>query len=269
MDDNIAEDAFNAGFDNDVEQAPLNEPVVQEVIEEKPAPEFAQITVQEYQDLVAKAAAIDEIRAEYGKKFDSTFGKLGNLQQLIEQVRSSAQQGNQVSVTEEDFEELIKEGYPDLAQMNAAAFNRILSKAKLTGTAPVVEAGINQDKVSEIFQNQFSSESAKLREQIREEMAQEAITEMHEDFADVVNSAEFKQWTEANKINETKDRKGVLFAESIDPKFVGKVISDFKASQKQAATRQSRIAGAVQPKGVGGHAGSSQNEDPFLDGFNG
>lgn len=282
MDDNAVDDDFSAGFNDEIQgltETPgsTNGNQDNQVAEEaaKPTdkvaePEYARITAQELNELKAKAAAIDEIRAEYGKKFDSAFGTIGNLKQLIERVQSSTQSGQQINVTEEDFEELVKEGYPDLAQMNAAALNRILAKAKLTGSA---EPGINPEKVGEIFQERFGSESAKLRqslsEQIRAELAQEAIEEMHPDFTSVVNSQEFKDWTAANKVNEQKDRKGVLFAESMDARFVGKVINDFKASQKQTATRQSRIAAAVQPRGVGGHAGSSTENDEFLNGFNG
>lgn len=282
MDDNAVDDDFSAGFNDEIQgltETPdsANGNQDNQAAEEaaKPTdkvdePEYARITAQELNELKAKAAAIDEIRAEYGKKFDSAFGTIGNLKQLIERVQSSTQSGQQINVTEEDFEELVKEGYPDLAQMNAAALNRILAKAKLTGSA---EPGINPEKVGEIFQERFGSESAKLRqslsEQIRAELAQEAIEEMHPDFTSVVNSQEFKDWTAANKVNEQKDRKGVLFAESMDARFVGKVISDFKASQKQTATRQSRIAAAVQPRGVGGHAGGSTENDEFLNGFNG
>lgn len=228
-----------------------------------PAPRMAQITEDQYQDLVKRAGEIDSVKAESKKQFDTAFGKLGGMQQLIDRLQATTQPGQRVQVTAADFEELMAEGYPDLADMQAAGLNRIL--AKMQGTGQPTE--INPDRVGEIFDQRIGPQRDAIKQELREEFAHNTLTHLHDDWNAVVPSAEFQKWVAANKIGEKKDRAGTAFEYSIDPHFIAKHISDFKAQRKAATVQQSRIAAAVTPRGSGGHAPARDDDDEFNAGF--
>ena len=289
--DNAADDAFNAGFNDaptELTATPEKQAGATANAQEEgkqadqtlpqdasaastPAPvEYAQLTKQDYESLLAKAAKVDELDAKHAQAVNSLNGKYGSMKQMIDRLQASAEPGQKVQATIEDFKELVDEGYPDLAEMQMAGLNRILSKLNLRGASdqPAAAPAFDEAKAKEIFGAEFKTGSEALREQLRYELAKDALTDEHEDWETVIKTPEFAKWNKDNAIDAKKDRKGVPFADSQDPRFVAKVISDFKATQKQTATRQSRLADAVAPKGAGGH-GTGQNEvDPFEAGFN-
>lgn len=278
--EDAVDDDFNAGFNEptptltptpDVVDSPIEEAVAK--VEEPapaPEPEYAKITKTDYDDLLRRAASIDEVKTEHKKLLDSAFGRLGSQQQLLERLQSSTQAGKPVEVTPADFEELVNEGFTELANMQAAGLNRILGKMQLRGTAPV--ESLDPAKIGEIFDQRFTPQreqlTKELRESIRADLAKEALEEAHEGWMELVNTKEFNEWADANKIREKKDRSGVLFEESINANFVGKVIADFKAQQKKSSARQNVLEASVAPRGSGGIAPSSTEDDEFLKGFN-
>lgn len=273
MDQDAVDDDFNAGF-TDEAPLPTTTPAAQDIAGTPAAeaaaapavaaPKLAQITEDQYQDLLKRATAIDEVKAESKKQFDTAFGKLGGMQQLINQLQSSTQSGQQIQVTADDFEELKAEGYPDLADMQAAGLNRILAKMKLTGTG---QPGFGVDQAGEVFDARMTPQREAIKQEIREEFANAALTDLHEDWDAVVKSPEFSAWTAANKITEKKDRRGIAFADSLDAHFIGKIISDFKGQRKAAETQQTRLEAAVAPRGSGGHATGPTDDDEFDKGF--
>lgn len=289
--DNAADDAFNAGFNEaptELTATPEKQagassnaqeegkqadqiPLVEASGRLTPAAvEYAQLTKQDYESLLAKAAKVDELDAKHAQAVNSLNGKYGSMKQMIDRLQASAEPGQKVQATIEDFKELVDEGYPDLAEMQMAGLNRILSKLNLRGPSDQSAAApaFDEAKAKEIFGAEFKTGSEALREQLRYELAKDALTDEHEDWETVIKTPEFAKWNKDNGIDAKKDRKGVPFADSQDPRFVAKVISDFKATQKQTATRQSRLADAVAPKGAGGHGTGQKEDDPFTAGFN-
>lgn len=236
-------------------------------------PEF-KISKADYEALLAKAAAVDELRAEQKQIKDTAFGRIGGLQQIINELQSSTKRGQKVQVTTDHFKELVDEGYEDLAGWTAQAFNRILSELDVSGTGGNETNPVSQDEIKRIFEQRFTPERESLKAELRAEMAAETLSDLHEDWRDVVKSDTFQSWAKENKVNDLKDRYGVPFAESIDAKFVAKQIGAYKenlaklqaAKQKQAA-RQNRIESAVQPKGSGGLSQAQSDEDDFYVGF--
>jgi hypothetical protein len=288
--DNAADDAFNAGFNDDAteltttpekqdaapEQVPEQSTQADQSAQEpagklKPAPpEYAQITKQEYESLKAQAASLDELKTSHSQAVNSLNGKYGSMKQMIDRLQASTEPGQKVLATIEDFKELVDEGYPDLAEMQMAGVNRVLSRLNVRGTGdqPSAAPAFDEAKAKEIFGAEFKAGSEALREQIRYEMAKDALTDEHDDWEKVINAPEFTKWRTDNSIDSKKDRKGIVFAESQDPRFISKVISDFKAAQKQTAARQSRLSDAVTPKGAGGHGTGQSEVDEFTAGFN-
>lgn len=288
--DDAADDAFNAGFsdeptqltatpENRADNAPQAQGEGTQADQAKPqlapgqlapAPvEYAQITKQDYESLLAKASKVDELDAKHAQAVNSLNGKYGSMKQMIDRLQASTDSGQKVLATIEDFKELVDEGYPDLAEMQMAGINRVLSKLNVRGTGEQPAApAFDEAKAKEIFGAEFKTGSEALREQLRYELAKDALTDEHEDWETVIKTPEFAKWNKDNNIDAKKDRKGVAFADSQDPRFVAKVITDFKAAQKQVATRQSRLADAVAPKGAGGHGTGQTEDDPFTAGFN-
>lgn len=288
--DNAADDAFNAGFNDDApELTPTPEKqgtAPQQAAEQskqadQSAPdnagkqntapvEYAQITKQDYESLLAKAAKVDELASTHAQAVNSLNGKYGSMKQMIDRLQASTEPGQKVMATIEDFKELVDEGYPDLAEMQMAGINRVLGKLNVRGTGdqPSAAPAFDEAKAKEIFGTEFKAGSEALREQIRYEMAKDALTDEHDDWEKVINTPEFTKWRTDNAIDTKKDRKGIVFSESQDPRFVSKVISEFKAAQKQTAARQSRLSDAVAPKGAGGHGTGQTEADEFTAGFN-
>ncbi len=64
------------------------------------------------------------------QQLSKAFGTMGNMQQLINQVRSQTPAGAVVEITDEDFAEL-KEDFPELAGHTRAALERILKRANV------------------------------------------------------------------------------------------------------------------------------------------
>lgn len=275
-DNDAVDDDFAAGF-NEPATTPTTTPAPVDVsvdappTESKPVPVADpkyEMTQAQYDDLLRRASSIDDVRSEHKKLLDSAFGKLGSQQQLLERLQSSTQAGKIVKVTEADFKELIDEGYTELAQMQAAGFNRILEKMQLRGSEGEVQKPADPD-YKKIFGEQFTPERAALKEELRYELAHDSLTDMHEDWETVLNSPAFGEWAKIQKVYDRKDRKGVSFNESLDPRFVGKVIADFKASSKKNSTRQNVLEAAVHPRGSGGIASPSEDDDDFHSGFSG
>lgn len=260
------DDDFEAGF-NAAPPSPTTTPESkqEQVAEpaqaaaEQPAPKLAQITEEQYQDLLKRATAIDEIKADSKKRFDDVFGKVGGMQQLIQSLQASTQTGQQVSVTKEDFAELVEEGYPDLAELQAAGLNRILAKLNTRGTGGAQPQAFDPKQVEEIVNNRLASE--------REQSTREQLFDMHEDWEQVRATPEYEVWVKENKIAERKDRAGATYEESWNPTFIGNLITEFKATKKAATTRQNRLEAAITPQGSGGHAPAKTDDDDFEAGF--
>lgn len=276
--DNVGDDEFASGFTDDLPTptfAPEESATdladaasnsdVSTTPEVSAEPVFAKITQAQYDDLLRRASSIDEVRAETRRQFETAFGRLGSQQQLLDRLQSTTKAGQLVQITEQDFEEMVALGYGDLAQMQVPALNRILSKLELRGTAPA--PAFDENKVGEIFAQRIAPEREAIKREIRQDMADEALTEMHSDWRTVANLPEFDAWAKSTGAYDKKDRTGTPFAESIDARFVGSMFTAYKTARSQAAAKQDRFAASVIPRGSGGIAPTTSEDDEFQMGF--
>lgn len=245
MEENQEFDDFSAGFDGTATPTPQH-------VEETAAPKLAQITEEQFTELLSKATAIDEIKAEQKKNFDAAFGKIGGLQQLLEQLKTSS--GVEVSV--EDFEEL-KEEYPEMAELHVKGLNKALSK--LRGGA------IDTTKVEALITTKVAEARTQFQKQMEEERIAQ-LSEDHEDWQQVVQDEKFLKWKEA--LNE-KERERLN--NSWNPNFISKKLTEYKKSLEspppKKSNRQEVIDAAVQPRGAGGPPPGPSDEDEFNAGF--
>lgn len=273
------DDEFNAGFTEEVtlptptpaadddagepeggkvtepEHKPDTDPVTQE-------PKYVQITEDELQRLRSAATAIDEIKAESKRQFDSAFGKIGGMQQLLDQLKSQTPSGQAVEITEEDFAEL-KAEWPEMADLSLKGFQRVLSKLKGTGTPT---ATIDVDK---LVAERVAPEVEKVRQEYRSEITDLRMQAHHKDWKTVLNSDDFIAWEKTLPKDELEK-----FSKSSDPEVVADFITKFKAAKvaadakaKKDSTRQELIEAAVTPRGTGGHAPAPSEDDDFDAGF--
>jgi transketolase len=122
------DDAPDADFDAGFSQTP-DATETPAVVEKEEVP--AVVTPEPAKEDPFQAAlnkATEEIRAEYGKKFDTAFGQMGSLKQTIDRISKENLPG-QAQVSEEDFAEL-KAEFPELADMYIKGLNKALPKMR-------------------------------------------------------------------------------------------------------------------------------------------
>lgn len=232
-------------------------------------PVYAKITQADYDKLLAQVGEVPAIKAENKRLFDTAFGKMGGMQQLIEQLKSSTAAGSAVTVSEEDFAELAAE-YPELAKLQVKSLNAALAKMKATGTGEAAAAAVSppppQIDAAKIEQT--------VEQRIEQKLELKRFARKHPDWSEVVNGAEFKAWIAAQPADVQKG-----YQESWDSDVTIPILDSFKAARKPAkadvsdtsavSTRQQRLSSAVTPRGSGGHGQQQASEDDeFLAGFN-
>lgn len=282
--DAAAEAEFAAGYSTSVEGGDIlstpdetpkeSSPVVAEmavaepVVVEAAPEEYVQVKKSEWDQVLAQTAAVQELKQEMGKRFDTTFGKMGGLERTLTQLQQATPAGQPVVVTEEDLAELTADGFPDLTKSMAAGLTRVLSKLKGTGPSePVDVVGQVQPLITQAIEAQRQEYAEALQ---RERL--ERLTDLHENWREIAGTKDsqtpYRQW-----LSTQPDGAKVL--ESDDPRVVGKSITAFLASQKRtpaASTtgRSQRLAEAVPARGGSGSSPiktEPSDDDQFEAGF--
>lgn len=175
---------FNAGFTQEMPTATpaFDEPTpTPEPVEPPPEPpKLAQITEEQFQDLLKKATAIDEIKAESKQRDDKVFGHIGQLRQTLDGLKSQGH-GKPVELTDEDFAELRAE-YPDLADPTVKGLSKVLQRIN-AGQAPDLSK----------LEQQFATQSAQTRTEVIDAHL-DAIVDG--DWQEEVKTDTFKTWAD-------------------------------------------------------------------------
>jgi hypothetical protein len=245
---------FDAGFEQAEGQTTTPESQASQASEEVETPEeseptYAKITEAQFQDLLARAASIDTIRADATKRFDTAFGQLGGLKQTVERLQQGS--GKAIEVTGDDFTEL-KSEFPELADLQIQGLNRVLSK--LGG------GGLGSDAVTKM-----ASEVAEARAD-----ALDGLNNIIPDWELAVKTPEFSDWL--GKANDTV--KALSASDKV--RDAAALLRQFRDRPKtvtppkpQPSTRQRQLEAAVVPRGSRGAAPESREDDDFEAGFNG
>jgi len=266
-----AQDAMQAAFEEPAPQAPKpasaaveEKPVAAEATlaaEEKPeaTPAWA-ITREEWDATKTELAALKAERSKLN-------GTVGNLQQLVTQLRSATPQGVQIELPPE-----LEQDFPELAAH--------LKKAKIRGTAtaPASDAkpstGDEEIKrlISEATENAHKDVDARLRS-ARQQVEAEALEDLHPDWREVTGASAtpdqnqpFRKWLASQPekyqslVNET-DSASVI-ARAID-RFKADAAKAKPAKDKAPPSADKRRA-AIQPKGDGGQPAPNPNQAEAL-----
>ena len=224
----------------------------EEVVPEQP--KYAQITEDQFNELMSKASRVETLEAEYRRSVDQIFGKMGSMKQLLEQRQAETAAGETVEFTADDFAEIAND-FPELAE----TLTKTLSQAakKLRGTGSVSQAPIDL---------------APIKDELRVQLNEEMLEDEHEGWRDYVQTNDFKAWLGT----KPQDFQQKLIG-STRFKLISKNLSECKgwAAERQEAARKTqekeqkqsaRFAAAVNPKSASSNAGStSKSEDDLLD----
>lgn len=244
-----AAQAFAAGFEDDEDTqtpTPAAESA-QPAAKEEPqpaqdtpsAPKYAQITEDQFNDLMAKVSQIDEGR----RQIDTLSGHLGGMKQVVEglkQQRKSLSAGQLKRVAAE-FPELAEALQSDLSELGGASVDPVEIDKRVES---VVETRVAAKAI---------------------EFETKLLRFYHRDWSEVVVSPDFLAWkgqlpeAERTKLDTSND--GEYIADKLTEFKAAKAAKDKAAAEaaekaRSSDKRQQRLEAAVPPRGTGGHTPS-------------
>jgi len=238
--------------------------------EEKPAPEYVQITKEQFERWEAAAAKT----GDFEKQFSKAFGSIGNMQQLINKLQAATPKGEEIKLPEDVVDEL-KAEFPELAGHIRSALEKAL-KAGLRGTGEE-KTEANKDPVSEALRKE------------RITQAVEELEDAYPDWKQIVGAVSdgnydpkhpFRSWLATQPEEYQQKVNG-----TDSPRVIERAIDRFKAyeaEQKakeakkpeekkpnpQTESRKQALREAVQPRGSGPEPTQTKTEaDHFSEGF--
>lgn len=264
MSDNLFES--NDNFD-DVDAIDPIEPNEEEVIEdnfnegiaiarneetETPASQETPFSLskQDWEEVAAKAKSYDDLQERLTKTHDKAFGKIGQLEQELKELKAlRAQQFEPVQITKDTFKNVTEYfSDEDFAEKLASDLAGIQFGG---GTSSADLDSIRQEIAS-----------------FKQESEVKILTVLHPDWKDVVNKPEFDTWQQSLS-PEGKAELAALQSDKWDGLQAAKAITGFKSWEKRKADaeakKQERLAQAVPLKGAGQSARTStlDSEDAF------
>lgn len=269
--------AFAAGFEGkktdpadevktadepEVRTEPVKEPVVE--------PKIVQLTEEKYQELLAQAGTISEVKTALEQLKGKTFGTIGGLERTLTELKSAISSGKPVELAAEDLAEL-REVYPEMTAELEKGLGRILGKVK-GGSAPLDAAAL-EPMVKPLIETAVQT----AKEEVRRESALERLAERHPKWSEMVglegSATPFRTWLKGTKTPEQQ----AAIMDTWNPKQAGDVIDEFLEHQKKTTVppkkpdtegRRSRMEQGVQPRGSAPPVPKTPTvDDAFNEGF--
>ncbi len=231
-----------------------------------PAPEYVQITKQDFETLQASAAKTPELE----KRIESLFGKTGNIQQIINRLQEATPKGDAIELPEDVVSEMEAE-YPDIAALLRKSLEKTIKGMRGTGSAEP-GASVDQEAVKGLVQD------------LANKREMEALEDAHPDWRVLVGTVDgegkhdenqpFRKWL-AEQPAEYQTKINSTFSSSV----ITRAIEKFKASQAPAPaavpqpspkdqSRRDTIRDALPAKSAGEQPTPSKTpDDDFKAGF--
>lgn len=258
---------FDAGFKGEAtvipppppEPTPEPEPKEESKAEPTPAEQYVQITQSQWDDLMGRAAKIDEIAATQTNIRDTAMGKIGGIERTLNELRSGG------GVSEEDLAEL-RDQYPELAEL------KIFKNLKPSAAAPAVDA----EQISRLVREHSDPIMQSFEQRVSVEVETRLLDALHPEWREVVGlpdgdkqapETEFRKWL---KTQPQEYADAVLGSDKMQT--ISKAIKTFEASKKQVdqpaldtGARQRRIAAATHVKGDSAPVSAEPSDDEMFD----
>lgn len=223
------QDNEQAGFDNDQQggetvRAPERTP--------EPEVEYANLTKAQYDDLMSRAARIDEIAATQDKSF-GTFGRtIKGIQDAVDALKS----GEQVEIPQEDIDALKEDGFAPLA--------KALEKIRSLRSSPA--QAFDPATIDELVQQRIAPALETINTRVEQAVETRLLAKQFPDWKAITSTPEFASYVGTLPIAERK-----TLDDSWDSDFIGKHIAAFTAKSSNTTQRTNRFAAAATPSGNG------------------
>lgn len=245
--------AFDGGFDD---VAPAATPAADE-------PKMTQISEDEYRKLLDGVARIDEIEGALEKQFGTAFGKIGGIERVLDQLKSSAPAGGKIELSKEVVADLAAE-FPEMAELQYKTLQKLVDV--LNTRTPAPEVGAAQPSAPVV-------DEAAIEKRVRRAIAEETLDTFDENWRETIGLPD-----DAGKIPDTPFRQWLKkqpteYANRVASTYSATVLTDalskFKAAQVKAQGRREVLDAAVEVTGSGGQApdARSTDDDEFNEGF--
>lgn len=247
--------AFNGGFDDKV---------VTPVVPAADEPKMAQIPEDEYRRLLDGVSRIDEISGALEKQFGTAFGKIGGIERVLDQLKSSAPAGGKIELSKEIVADLAAE-FPEMAELQYKTLQKLVDVLNTRPPAPEVPAAAQPSPVV--------VDEAAIELRVRRTIAEETLDAFDEKWRETIGLPDSK-----GAIPDTEFRKWLKtqpneYATKVESTYSAAVLTDalskFKAAQTKAQGRREVLDAAVDVTGSGGQApdARSTDDDEFNSGF--
>lgn len=245
--------AFDGGFANEV--------VVDTPVEAK----MAQIPEDEYRKLLDGVAKIGEIETVLERQFGTAFGKIGGIERVLDQLKSSAPAGGKIELSKEIVADMAAE-FPEMAEIQYKTLQRLVD---VLNTNHPVSPAPNEGAA----QPSPVVDEAAIERRVRRAIAEETLDAFDGDWrktiglpdaTGVIPDTPFRQWLS----KQPKD-----FANRVTSTYSATILTDalakFKAAQNKAQGRREVLDAAVEVTGSGGQAPDAglTDNDEFDAGF--
>jgi hypothetical protein len=243
-----------------VAEVPATEEAVAEAAAEEPEidPTYGLPTFQ-VKELLAKAAEVDNLRAELAHTRDRLFGHLGEVKKTMQELRQQQPQGG-VKLSAASLKRLSGE-YPELAELLA----QDLSELPVSGGA--TPRAFDPSQLDPIFDQRLKQHQEVMQRQ------QEArwLDMLHPNWREVAASPDFKLWKQSLEPDVQKELDN-----SWDAAFLAQGFGAFENWRNQQAertrtaseSRKQRLTQAITPTGVPSQSSTADDLDAFMSGFN-
>ncbi len=254
----IASDSFESGLNQSlgletVAKAIEQEPIKQEEVKAL----FAGFTEDEVKSAFSKAQQFDELNSRLTKTHDTAFGKIGQLEQTIKELKQAKESTS--TFTKDSFKALAE--YLDDDDM-ATALAQDLSSLHMGGQQ---QAEVDYNAINASFEEKFLAMSQSFTSQTdanKRDFETKLLTIQHPDWETVNASDEFTNWKATLK-QEARDTLNTTWDGSV----LGNAFTSFKTWQAKktdiADKKQQRLQDGVLPSST-----SSRTQAPADDAFN-
>jgi len=208
----VIEDNFNEGI-----AIARNEETETPVSQETP---FS-LSKQDWEEVAAKAKSYDDLQERLTKTHDKAFGKIGQLEQELKELKAlRAQQFEPVQITKDTFKNVTEYfSDEDFAEKLASDLAGIQFGG---GTSSADLDSIRQEIAS-----------------FKQESEVKILTVLHPDWKDVVNKPEFDTWQQSLS-PEGKAELAALQSDKWDGLQAAKAITGFKSWEKRKADAEAK-----------------------------
>jgi hypothetical protein len=204
-----------------------------------PEPRYRQITEDEFRELTARAAKVDDLEQTHKRDRDAIYGSIGALKQSLNARQAISLPKEKLDALRSDIPE-VADLFDAVAQATAAPTvdTEALLKAAEDRLKPAIEKAREEAKATA-----WTAVVNDRREQMEE---------WHPGWQTIVGSAEFAEHVRAK--GEDYFSKVIKAGDEWNHRFMRDVIKDFKDAKKKAddkaSARRERLESNVNPRGT-------------------